>query len=271
MSKKRIQNNSLEYNSILKNIYSGDFEFLSSNLDSIANINETDCNGDTLLKHAVVYHRHRLVKFLLDKGANPDIIGKDLFPPIHASIQSGDLFMTQMLCDAGANLNITDRFGNNALFRALFSHCRWSHHLIAYLLEIGVDPNHKNNSGISANDVADSIANYDYAPLFSIPDDYRNMMFRVVLTSEQVLHGAPIQYVYLYAPDRVWEFQSEIHPAPKDIRVVEFSKLDNLFSNHLEIMSSIHLNQYAYRLSPYSSHWVIDNIDLFSCYSGAVI
>lgn len=64
-------------------------------------INATDNQGRTSLFCAVKYGETEMVKYLLDKGANPDIADSSMTFPLHESIDNADMDIVQLLVDYG--------------------------------------------------------------------------------------------------------------------------------------------------------------------------
>jgi ankyrin repeat protein len=77
-------------------------------------------------------------------------------------INSRNIF--EYLIKNGADVNATDKNGNSIISDAFIYYGKDENNYEYYiktLLEKGADINHKNNYGISAKELADSIANYD--------------------------------------------------------------------------------------------------------------
>ena len=69
------------------------------------------------------------------------------------------------LLENGAGLENRDIYGNTPLIRAVSSF-RGNGDIIEYLLANGADKDTKNNSGISALEWAENVANYDIVKYF---------------------------------------------------------------------------------------------------------
>lgn len=73
--------------------------------------------------------------------------------PLHRAIDLGDEDLARRLVDAGADVNLCDRWGNTPLWRAVY-HAPGTGAIVEVLLEHGADPTVKNNSQISPIDLA---------------------------------------------------------------------------------------------------------------------
>ena len=98
-----------------------------------------------------------LCEFLLSKGANPNIQGKDGFTPLHYASQNNDVDLANLLLSKGANPNIQDKWWNIPLKRCDFD---WKNdELIKILLDAGSDPQKMNNSNVSALSLSKLVGN----------------------------------------------------------------------------------------------------------------
>lgn len=105
--------------------------------------------GDTGL-HIVVARRDTVwVKFLLQRGANPNIRNRDGVTPIQLATKLGFIDGVEELIRKGAQVNVQDQQGETPLISAV--HQR-DIALIRQFLAQGADPDHNDNSGRSARD-----------------------------------------------------------------------------------------------------------------------
>jgi len=119
-------------------------------------INSRDItNGRTGL-HIVVERRDALwVRFLVQRGADPNIKDKKGVYPIQIAAAYGDLDSVEALVKGGALVDVADQQGETPLISAV--HARNSE-LIARLLKEGANPDHNDNSGRSARQYAELMA-----------------------------------------------------------------------------------------------------------------
>jgi uncharacterized protein len=71
-----------------------------------------------------------------------------------------------LLIEAGAHLDARNRFGNTALWAALFNMRDTDGHVVRVLLDAGADPDAENNYGASPRSLASKVANYDLMRIF---------------------------------------------------------------------------------------------------------
>lgn len=113
-------------------------------------INTRDkATGDTAL-HIVAKRSDSVwVKFLTQKGANPNLANKDGETPIMISSSLGDIESVETLLRAGARVDDTNNLGETPLISAVH---RRDVEMVRLLLSKGADPERNDNSGRSARD-----------------------------------------------------------------------------------------------------------------------
>ncbi|KAG9051680.1 SPT3 Dosage dependent suppressor of Ty-induced promoter mutations-like protein [Tulasnella sp. UAMH 9824] len=74
----------------------------------------SNSEGQTLLHLASILGFHRLIKWLLEKGADVDARDKNGFTALHFSASSGRLACARLLLEAGADLQVVDGRGRSA-------------------------------------------------------------------------------------------------------------------------------------------------------------
>jgi len=105
--------------------------------------------GDTGL-HIVAQRRDTLwIRFLLQRGADPNIANKQGTTPLQIATTLGHIDGVEELIKRGADVNVTDRQGETPLISAVHQRNK---DLIARLLKQGADPDRTDNSGRSARD-----------------------------------------------------------------------------------------------------------------------
>ena len=106
-------------------------------------------SGDTGL-HVVVARSDVLwIRFLLQRGADPNIRNRKGLTPLQLATSLSYTDGVEALVKGGANVNVGDQTGETPLIAAV--HAR-NVGLVRLLLEKGADPDHTDNSGRSARD-----------------------------------------------------------------------------------------------------------------------
>ena len=107
--------------------------------------------GETAL-HAVVQRRDlNWVKFLLQRGANPNIADRNGVYPIQLAAQLGFIEGVERLIKGGAEVDVSDSTGETPLISAVH---RRDLKMVGVLVEGGANPDRTDNSGRSARDYA---------------------------------------------------------------------------------------------------------------------
>ena len=129
-------------------------EFIEKLLIVGANINIRDNNGYNALLYAISKNNMQIAKFLIDHGAkleNVDVRDdKGRTPLMRAMIASVEIYNhrkkreiienIEMLLQAGADINITDNYGNNALSYAISKNNR---EIVQFLIDHGANLNNE--------------------------------------------------------------------------------------------------------------------------------
>ena len=106
-------------------------------------------SGDTGL-HIVTERRDVVwVRFLLNRGANPNIRNKQGVTPLQLATRLGFIEGAEELVEKGAQVNVADDQGETPLIAAV--HQR-NVALVRQFLSEGANPDHNDNSGRSARD-----------------------------------------------------------------------------------------------------------------------
>ena len=135
-------------------------ESLSSSPDVV------DPDGRTALHAAAIDSKVDAAKILLKAGASVNFQDPNGWTALHFAAQSGSVELASLLIDHGAVVETRDSHGNNPLFRAMFGteHVR---PLIELLCKNGANPNSKNEAGVSAADLAETMGNADLARYYA--------------------------------------------------------------------------------------------------------
>lgn len=93
----------------------GDLARLRSLVDSGANPNQRDGNGNTPLVEAVAAGHAAAARLLIAAGANPNLTSSGGRTPLVEAAIGGRIEMARLLIAAGADLNLADRGAGTAL------------------------------------------------------------------------------------------------------------------------------------------------------------
>jgi uncharacterized protein len=102
---------------------------------------------------------------LVSRGADVNLQDRHGWTPLHFAAQALSKEVTSYLLAHGASVDTQDGHGNTPLFRATFAY-RGDGAVIQRLRSAGADPKKKNKSGVSALELARTIANYDVAKYY---------------------------------------------------------------------------------------------------------
>lgn len=110
-------------------------------------------NGTTALRMACANGSQLIARMLLNKGADPNIIGEGESTPFIRSIQTQNYDITQMLLPHNISVDIQNQDGNSALHFAARDN---KTDLVYQLLVLGADKNLKNKEGQTPSDFCGS-------------------------------------------------------------------------------------------------------------------
>ncbi|SIT17364.1 ankyrin repeat domain-containing protein [Belliella pelovolcani] len=146
-------------------LYKNDFVSFAEIIVGFENLNFVDKDGRTLLIYTILENNKLFTEFLINNGVNINLADKNGWSPLHFSVNENLIELVHILLENGAEVNSQDNFGNTVLWRAVFS-SEGKGEVIEKLLKYGADPEMKNNYGISALDLANTIDNYNVKQFF---------------------------------------------------------------------------------------------------------
>lgn len=125
-------------------------KFLSEPGSTIINTRDLS-NGETALHYVVQRRDDVWTKFLLQRGANPNIADKNGITPLTIAASLGFVEGVEQLVKAGARVDTTNTAGETPLIAAIH---RRDGAIIRLLLKHGANPDRADNSGRTARDYA---------------------------------------------------------------------------------------------------------------------
>jgi uncharacterized protein len=117
------------------------------------------------LHYAAVENDSVAVRRHLEDGADPNAEDAHRFRPLHLAAQQNSAEAALALLEAGAEVDAVNRYGNTALFIAVFN-SRGDGRMIRLLRDHGASPFVTNSHGQTPVGLARLIANYPVAAFF---------------------------------------------------------------------------------------------------------
>lgn len=119
-------------------------------------VNARDLSSGETALHLVTARRDLTwVRFLIQRGANPNIRDKSGTSPLQLAVRLGFLEGVEALIKGGADIDVNDSAGETPLIASVH---RRDIPLVRLLLEKGASPDRTDNSGRSARDYVDLMA-----------------------------------------------------------------------------------------------------------------
>ncbi|MBC6613317.1 ankyrin repeat domain-containing protein [Hymenobacter sp. BT507] len=129
-------------------------------------IDLSDDYGRTVLSLVSNYGDVVLLQWVLRKGPALDRQDCNGWTALHFAAQAYAVEMAALLLEAGARVDVSDAYGNTALWRATFE-SRGQGAMLQLLLAHGANPDQPNNNGVSPRQLAETIANFDVKQFFA--------------------------------------------------------------------------------------------------------
>ncbi|NP_001258321.1 ankyrin repeat family A protein 2 isoform f [Mus musculus] len=125
--------------------------YLATRIEQENVINHTDEEGFTPLMWAAAHGQIAVVEFLLQNGADPQLLGKGRESALSLACSKGYTDIVKMLLDCGVDVNEYDWNGGTPLLYAVHgNHVK----CVKMLLENGADPTIETDSGYNSMDLA---------------------------------------------------------------------------------------------------------------------
>uniref|UniRef100_A0A8C8ICI8 Ankyrin repeat family A protein 2 n=1 Tax=Oncorhynchus tshawytscha TaxID=74940 RepID=A0A8C8ICI8_ONCTS len=127
----------------------GEMVFLASRIEQVINLQDEE--GFTPLMWAAAHGQIAVVEFLLQNGADPNLLAKGRESALSLACSKGYTDIVKMLIDCGVDVNEYDWNGGVPVLYAVHgNHLR----CVEILLESGADPTIESDSGFNAMDMA---------------------------------------------------------------------------------------------------------------------
>ena len=152
-------------NSIQRAVLSRNLAELKSALNG-ENVDCKDEDGRTPLFQTIVDGSMELTSELIIHGANVNARDSAGETPLHFAAREYRIDAAKLLLEHGTQVDAQDEHGNTPLARAVFA-SRGRGEMIKLLLSHSADGHLKNKHGVSPEDLAKSIANYDVKQFFA--------------------------------------------------------------------------------------------------------
>uniref|UniRef100_A0A8C6CP94 Ankyrin repeat family A protein 2 n=1 Tax=Moschus moschiferus TaxID=68415 RepID=A0A8C6CP94_MOSMO len=132
----------------------GEMLYLATRIEQENVINHTDEEGFTPLMWAAAHGQIAVVEFLLQNGADPQLLGKGQESALSLACSKGYTDIVKILLDCGVDVNEYDWNGGTPLLYAVHgNHVK----CVKMLLENGADPTIETDSGYNSMDLAVSL------------------------------------------------------------------------------------------------------------------
>lgn len=129
----------------------GDMDAVKDLLGQGYDVNACREGGWTALLYSSAQNYPKIMKILLDAGANPDIGNALGITPLHFGARYGNIEIAEMLIDYGADINLQNKYGDTALMVAVQS---GSIELVGILINARVNISIENLEKKTALDIA---------------------------------------------------------------------------------------------------------------------
>jgi len=190
-------------------IYGGDLDILKLLMKYNPNI-------DVLFEQAVLEEKSEIVKLLIEKGVNLNIVNnEDKFVPLKLACRKQNLKIVKILIDNGADVNLVGYEGRTALFDAIEA-TRANKEIISYLIQNGADIHKEDDKGIT--------------PL-SFAQTNKKSLVKVLTEQEEVIlsenKDSNIVVNYQTLSDNILRQNKVINKLKDEVKTIKNSDLDN--------------------------------------------
>jgi hypothetical protein len=224
-------------------IKTGNLEVLKSYLERYPDLNCVFSNGKTGLYYAIEYDQFKISEFLLNRGADPNLIVSD-YSTSYWAIKNNRGRIVRLLIEHGAEVNSPDNKQNTPLiYAAEFNNLE----ICKILIDRGADPLHSNLKDKRASDYAFFYTESPvYKYLLSMENQHENR------DSIPSMHDGP--YIYWETEDRIvltyYEHNHDINLTRLIEKTIETGNADIIVQGIGWDRKSYHIKQ-QYTPEPY--------------------
>jgi ankyrin repeat protein len=153
-------------NSVQRAVLGRSLAELKSALSAGEDVDCRDEDGRTALFQTIVDGTMELTSELISHGADVNARDKAGETPLHFAAREYRIDAARLLLEHGAQVDVQDEHGNTPLARSVFA-SQGRGEMIKLLLSHSANRGLKNKYGVSPEDLAKSIANYDVKQFFA--------------------------------------------------------------------------------------------------------
>lgn len=162
---KNNRKQSVCYKKALSALNMNDMERFRQAVQEMPNIDELDNYGRSISFYALMNDNLSALEILKSEGADFFLQDNNGWTLLHFAADRYLLDVAKFLISNEVDVNSKDNYGNTVISRATFS-SKGKGEMIRLLLASGADPSIKNNSGVSAINLANLIANHNVKQFF---------------------------------------------------------------------------------------------------------
>ncbi len=126
---------------------------------NINEINKKSESGSNLLHYAISGGKFDIATFLINNRINVNYINLDGQTALHLICVNQNLDVAKELLKKGADINLRDKYGNNAMWTAVFNCKGRNYEMVELFMTLNPDIMTKNNAGRSPLDFAMQVGN----------------------------------------------------------------------------------------------------------------
>ena len=138
----------------------------SDEINQLDDINIINSEGQNLLQEAIAYSNKEVISLLIKLGIYLNHQDKRGTTAIHFTCMHKDIETLKDILQNGADVNIEDNYGNQAMWTATFN-ARGEYSIVKLIKKFGANANHKNKTGRSPLDFAKQLNDEELISILS--------------------------------------------------------------------------------------------------------